>query len=156
MTSDFFWMTTEGENREYENAIQLQRRDRRALYFHHKDVAPKWAAEYLRTVKIGKHVSYKPATVSQNSQSECLLLARCAILSIQIVIFNKCIISDGPDLRNLSHSFRINFYFICIIKLLASAEEHTGAGTLIAMPVESVRSAPPASTGWKNENVFEL
>jgi spore germination cell wall hydrolase CwlJ-like protein len=40
---------------------QVQDRTGGALYFHHKDVAPKWAAEYLRTVKIGKHVFYKPA-----------------------------------------------------------------------------------------------
>jgi spore germination cell wall hydrolase CwlJ-like protein len=40
---------------------QVQDRTGGALYFHQKDVAPKWAAEYLRTVKIGKHIFYKPA-----------------------------------------------------------------------------------------------
>ena len=31
-----------------------------ALYFHRKDVAPKWSEEYLRTVEIGDHVFYRP------------------------------------------------------------------------------------------------
>ncbi|MDY0282137.1 MAG: cell wall hydrolase, partial [Salinivirgaceae bacterium] len=39
---------------------QLQDRTGGALYFHRKDLTPLWAAEYVKTVVIGKHVFYKP------------------------------------------------------------------------------------------------
>ncbi len=39
---------------------QLQDRTGGALYFHRKDITPHWAAEYVRTVVIGKHIFYKP------------------------------------------------------------------------------------------------
>jgi spore germination cell wall hydrolase CwlJ-like protein len=43
-------------------ALNLQLTDRTggALYFHQRNVAPGWAAEYARTAKIGEFVFYKP------------------------------------------------------------------------------------------------
>ena len=32
-----------------------------ALYFHNRKVTPNWSNEYIRTVKVGEHVFYKPA-----------------------------------------------------------------------------------------------
>jgi len=33
---------------------------RRALFYHQVDVQPAWASEMVRTVKIGKHIFYRP------------------------------------------------------------------------------------------------
>jgi spore germination cell wall hydrolase CwlJ-like protein len=43
-------------------ALNLQLTDATggALYFHHRNVNPKWAPEYLKTVEIGEFVFYKP------------------------------------------------------------------------------------------------
>lgn len=43
-------------------ALNLQLTDRigGALYFHHRDVAPSWATEYIKTVAIGEFIFYKP------------------------------------------------------------------------------------------------
>ncbi len=43
-------------------ALNLQLTDRTggALYFHHLNVNPGWAAEYIKTVEIGEFVFYKP------------------------------------------------------------------------------------------------
>ena len=43
-------------------ALNLQLMDRTggALYFHQQNVSPGWAAEYIKTVKIGEFVFYKP------------------------------------------------------------------------------------------------
>ena len=32
-----------------------------ALYFHNRKIAPYWSSEYIRAVKVGEHVFYKPA-----------------------------------------------------------------------------------------------
>lgn len=40
---------------------QLKDRTGGALYFHQRTLAPKWSAEYIRTVEIGDHVFYKPS-----------------------------------------------------------------------------------------------
>jgi spore germination cell wall hydrolase CwlJ-like protein len=40
--------------------LQLKDRTRGALYFHHRNMTPAWAAEYTRTVEIGQFVFYKP------------------------------------------------------------------------------------------------
>lgn len=40
--------------------LQLKDRTRGALYFHHRNVAPGWAAEYTKTAEIGQFVFYKP------------------------------------------------------------------------------------------------
>ncbi|SFL30389.1 Cell Wall Hydrolase [Nitrosomonas aestuarii] len=34
-----------------------------ALYFHHHTAIPDWASEFIKTVKIGEHIFYKPPTV---------------------------------------------------------------------------------------------
>jgi spore germination cell wall hydrolase CwlJ-like protein len=39
---------------------QLTDRTHGALYFHREDVSPAWAATYIETAKIGKHLFYKP------------------------------------------------------------------------------------------------
>lgn len=31
-----------------------------ALYFHHQKVTPNWSVEYIKTLKIGEHIFYKP------------------------------------------------------------------------------------------------
>ena len=41
--------------------LQLRDRTRGALYFHHRNMTPGWAANYIKTVEIGEHVFYKPA-----------------------------------------------------------------------------------------------
>ena len=43
-------------------ALNLQLTDRTggALYFHQRNTTPGWAAEYVKTVKIGEFVFYKP------------------------------------------------------------------------------------------------
>jgi spore germination cell wall hydrolase CwlJ-like protein len=43
-------------------ALNLQLTDRTggALYFHHRNVTPSWATEYIKTVEIGEFVFYKP------------------------------------------------------------------------------------------------
>jgi spore germination cell wall hydrolase CwlJ-like protein len=43
-------------------ALNLQLTDATggALYFHHRDVNPNWAPQYLKTVEIGKFAFYKP------------------------------------------------------------------------------------------------
>ena len=43
-------------------ALNLQLPDRTvgALYFHHRNVNPGWAAEYIKTVEIGEFVFYRP------------------------------------------------------------------------------------------------
>jgi spore germination cell wall hydrolase CwlJ-like protein len=40
---------------------QLKDRTGGALYFHRKDLKPAWSKVYIRTVRIGDHVFYKPA-----------------------------------------------------------------------------------------------
>jgi spore germination cell wall hydrolase CwlJ-like protein len=40
--------------------LQLEDRTGGALYFHHRDVTPSWAAEYIQTVEVGDFVFYKP------------------------------------------------------------------------------------------------
>jgi len=44
-------------------ALNLQLTDRTggALYFHHRDVHPSWATEYIKTVAISEFVFYKPS-----------------------------------------------------------------------------------------------
>jgi spore germination cell wall hydrolase CwlJ-like protein len=39
---------------------QLTDRTGGALYFHNRKVTTRWSAEYIKTVKVGKHVFYKP------------------------------------------------------------------------------------------------
>ncbi|MHB8767107.1 MAG: cell wall hydrolase [Deferrisomatales bacterium] len=39
---------------------QLTDRTGGAMYFHQRDLAPKWAGEYTRTAEVGDHVFYKP------------------------------------------------------------------------------------------------
>lgn len=39
---------------------QLPDRTRGALYFHHDNVRPGWSKKFIKTVKIGKTVFYKP------------------------------------------------------------------------------------------------
>jgi len=39
---------------------QLKDRTAGAMYFHQQKVNPDWAAEYIKTVKIGEHIFYKP------------------------------------------------------------------------------------------------
>jgi spore germination cell wall hydrolase CwlJ-like protein len=39
---------------------QLNDRTRGAMYFHQQTVNPAWAAEYIKTVKIGEFIFYKP------------------------------------------------------------------------------------------------
>lgn len=39
---------------------QLADRTSGALYFHHREVAPDWSAEFIKTIEIGAHVFYKP------------------------------------------------------------------------------------------------
>ncbi|GGX92034.1 cell wall hydrolase [Litchfieldella qijiaojingensis] len=39
---------------------QLTDRTDGALYFHHRDVTPDWAAEYLKTAEAGEFLFYKP------------------------------------------------------------------------------------------------
>ena len=39
---------------------QLPARTDGALYFHHRNVSPSWAAEYRKTAEIGDHVFYRP------------------------------------------------------------------------------------------------
>lgn len=39
---------------------QLTDRTGGALYFHNRKVTTRWSSEYIKTVKIGKHVFYKP------------------------------------------------------------------------------------------------
>ena len=39
---------------------QLTDRTGGALYFHNRKVTPRWSSEYIETVKVGKHVFYKP------------------------------------------------------------------------------------------------
>jgi spore germination cell wall hydrolase CwlJ-like protein len=43
-------------------ALNLQLTDQTggALYFHHRDVNPTWAAEYIKTVEIGEFAFFKP------------------------------------------------------------------------------------------------
>jgi spore germination cell wall hydrolase CwlJ-like protein len=43
-------------------ALNLQLMDRTggALYFHHRNVTPAWAAEYTKTIEIGEFLFYKP------------------------------------------------------------------------------------------------
>ncbi len=43
-------------------ALNLQLTDQTggALYFHHRDVNPAWAAEYIKTVELGELIFYKP------------------------------------------------------------------------------------------------
>jgi spore germination cell wall hydrolase CwlJ-like protein len=43
-------------------ALNLQLTDRTAgaLYFHHRQVTPSWATDYIKTVEIGDFVFYKP------------------------------------------------------------------------------------------------
>ena len=40
---------------------QLKDRTGGALYFHHRRVVPDWSKEYIKTVKIGEFIFYKPA-----------------------------------------------------------------------------------------------
>jgi spore germination cell wall hydrolase CwlJ-like protein len=40
---------------------QLKDRTAGALYFHHRKVIPSWSNKYIRTVKVGEHIFYKPA-----------------------------------------------------------------------------------------------
>lgn len=40
---------------------QLKDRTGGALYFHHRRVAPDWSKEYIKTVKVGEFIFYKPA-----------------------------------------------------------------------------------------------
>jgi spore germination cell wall hydrolase CwlJ-like protein len=44
-------------------ALNLQLTDKTggALYFHHRNVNPNWAPQYLKTVEIGEFVFYKPS-----------------------------------------------------------------------------------------------
>lgn len=39
---------------------QLKDRTGGALYYHHRDVPPRWSVEYIKTVEVGEHVFYKP------------------------------------------------------------------------------------------------
>jgi len=39
---------------------QLKDRTGGAMYFHSGDATTRWSAEYIKTVKVGKHVFYKP------------------------------------------------------------------------------------------------
>ncbi len=39
---------------------QLTDRTDGALYFHQRAVTPSWSAEYIKTVKVGEHVFYRP------------------------------------------------------------------------------------------------
>ena len=43
-------------------ALNLQLPDRTggALYFHHRNVNPSWAAEYIKTDEVGEFAFYKP------------------------------------------------------------------------------------------------
>jgi spore germination cell wall hydrolase CwlJ-like protein len=39
---------------------QLTDRTGGALYFHQREVTPSWSAVYIKTVKVGEHVFYRP------------------------------------------------------------------------------------------------
>ncbi len=49
-------------------ALNQQLRDRTdgALYFHHRAATPDWSSEFIKTVKIGEHIFYKPHAVSSD------------------------------------------------------------------------------------------
>jgi len=45
-------------------ALNRQLRDRTAgaMYFHQRKIAPGWSEEYIKTVEIGEHIFYRPAS----------------------------------------------------------------------------------------------